>query len=503
MGRKPALLRKLAVVALGTFVLGAIGLTAGRAAPAAAPATQEDIEAGRQVYVESCAVCHGVDGDGAGPAAEHLLPRPRDFRPGLYKIRTTPSGEIPTEEDLFRVVSKGMPGTSMPGWERVLSEKERRQVVAYIRTLDEFYDPSYQPETVTVSRRVGASAESIERGRDLYSELQCFKCHGETGRGDGPSAFELEDEWGFPILPADLTQNWNFRGGGEVEDIYMRFTTGMNGTPMPAFGSDVISDEDRWHLANFVRSLSPARKPEVKAAIEAGQIDAELPVDPADSIWDQAQKFYFPLAGQIMMEPRWYTPSVTAVFVQALYNEREIALRLTWNDRTESRESDRPADGAAVQFPATLPGGLEKPYFFMGDARHPVNRWQWEAAGDSVEELTATGLGNEAPQANQSLAGRAVFQDGQWQVVFKRPLNTEDADDIAFEHGTFIPVAFTIWDGYYDESGGRAALSAWYSLYLKESASPTAYLWIPVAMLAAVAVEWGIFQVARRRTENL
>jgi DMSO reductase family type II enzyme heme b subunit len=484
---------------LGGLVLYLLLGSVGRAESRRAPVAPEELEAGRQVYLRYCAICHGVDGDGAGPAAELLQPRPRDFRQGLYKIRTTVSGDLPTDEDLFRVVSKGMPGSSMPGWEEVLSEKERWQVVAYIKTFDRFYDPDYQPESVPLSKRIAASPESIARGRELYRELECWKCHGDAGRGDGPSALELEDEWGFPILPADLTQNWTFRGGGEVEDIYMRFSTGMNGTPMPAFAEDVLSDEDRWHLANFVRSLSPERPPEVKAVIEAVPVEGELPLDPGDPVWEQVPRFYYPLVGQIMMPPRWFTPSITSVFVQAMYNEREIALRLTWNDRTQSLGDEGPPDAAAVQFPATIPEGTEKPYFYMGDLRHPVNRWHWDASANSVRELTATGPGTEVPQANQSLSGQAVFDAGQWRLVFKRPLNTGDAEDIQFEQGEFIPIAFQVWDGYYGEEGERGAVSTWYSLFLRKRTSATAYVWIPAVMLLAAAAEWGVFQLVRRR----
>lgn len=490
----------------GVVVVGLITLFllrgAGDRTAVAAPLGQPDVEAGHQVYVENCAICHGDEGDGAGPAAELLRPRPRDFREGIYKIRTTASGEPATREDLFRVISEGMPGTSMPGWRDELSERERRQVATYIQALDRFYDPEYEPEIVSPGPKVDMSAESIAQGEQLYQELECWKCHGDAGRGNGPSAFELEDDWGFPILPADLTQNWTFKGGGTVDDIYMRFSTGMNGTPMPAFGSDVINNEERWHLANYVRSLSPEQRPRVRAVVEAVRIDGELPNAPDDAAWEQARRYYYPLAGQIVMEPRLYTPSIRSVFVQALYNDDEFALRVTWNDRTENLGDDGPPDAVAVQFPSVLPEGQEKPYFILGDPDHPVNLWRWSAAGQDVEELTATGVGTESPQSDQSLAGSARFDDGQWQVVLRRSLNTDDSADIQFERETFIPVAFMVWNGYFGESGGEMSISSWYSLYLKEPTSARTYAWVPIAMLATVLVEWGIFRMARRRSRD-
>ena len=90
--------------------------------------------------------------------------------------------------------------------------------------------------------------------------MKCWECHGDEGMGDGPAAPKLKDDWGYPIEAANLTQSWNFRGGSTATDIFRTFTTGLNGTPMPAY-LDVLSDEDRWHLANFVKSMSAGKKP--------------------------------------------------------------------------------------------------------------------------------------------------------------------------------------------------------------------------------------------------
>ncbi len=55
----------------------------------------------RRVYEVNCAACHGVESDGNGPAARMFVTRPRDFRSGIFKFRSTPSGSLPTDEDLF------------------------------------------------------------------------------------------------------------------------------------------------------------------------------------------------------------------------------------------------------------------------------------------------------------------------------------------------------------------------------------------------------------------
>src|SRR5690606_21076675 len=80
---------------------------------------------GKPIYDKWCAGCHGEDGRGTGEAAAYMLPRPRDFTRALYQIRTTASGELPTDADILRVIDEGMPGTAMPGWRTLLSRSER------------------------------------------------------------------------------------------------------------------------------------------------------------------------------------------------------------------------------------------------------------------------------------------------------------------------------------------------------------------------------------------
>ena len=73
-------------------------------------------QGGKVVYDKWCAGCHGDTGAGDGFGAKTMLPHPRDFTKGIYKIRTTASGEIPTDDDLRHIIELGMPGTAMPEW---------------------------------------------------------------------------------------------------------------------------------------------------------------------------------------------------------------------------------------------------------------------------------------------------------------------------------------------------------------------------------------------------
>ena len=104
----------LAVFCGAASVVGVGGLSA-----------QDGDDLGRVTYDRWCAGCHGVDGTGNGPGAEYMLPRPRDFTQALYQIRTTGSGELPTDDDILDIIDRGMPGTTMPGWEELLSDDER------------------------------------------------------------------------------------------------------------------------------------------------------------------------------------------------------------------------------------------------------------------------------------------------------------------------------------------------------------------------------------------
>ena len=210
---------------------------------------------GKELYRFACATCHGARGKGKGPSAVVLEPRPRDFTGGVYKWRSTESGALPLDSDIFRTISRGVPGTMMPGWKDLLSEEERWSVVEYIKRFSSRFEEEgvFEDEIVKIPEPVPATTESVARGKVVYEANKCWECHGREGRGDGPSAPTLKDSWGNPIKPFDFTLG-GYRGGGTDRDIYRVFFTGLNGTPMPAYGS-TIPDEDKWPLVHYVRSL--------------------------------------------------------------------------------------------------------------------------------------------------------------------------------------------------------------------------------------------------------
>jgi DMSO reductase family type II enzyme heme b subunit len=478
-----------ALTAAALVVVVAVG-----AVTAPARAQSGDATAGKKVYDLKCAGCHGDKGDGKGPAAELLTPRPRDLTSGIYKIRTVAS-KMPTDEDLFRIVSDGMPGTSMPPW-RVLPERDRRNVVAYIKTFaaDKFKET---PKKLELPKEVASSPESIKRGKEMYEAIECHKCHGVEGRADGPSRPELKDEWGQPIAPANLAKRWNFRGGPTRLDIATRLGAGVLGTPMPTFLDSVEKPEDIWHLANYVASLGP-ETPGYASLVAVAAVGGAIPDDPDAEFWRRLPPANIPLMGQVIVDPRNFNPSIDLVAVRAVYNDREIAFHLTWDDPTESKADGKQVfnDAIALQFPPRLGPGPERPYFLMGDGSEPVYQLRWEQ-GRGVWEAAAAGPGQVRPLQGGELTGKAVFAAGQYRLVLKRPLVSQDGARLAFRASAFTPVAFGAWDGGAGDTGTKMSLTSWYYLRLEEPQSGRRFVIPPVVALISLAAMLLIVRAAR------
>lgn len=219
------------------------------------------VQEGRIIYERSCLICHGATGKGNGPAAfynsAYSASRPRDFTVGNYKFRSTVSGSLPLDQDLFRTITNGIPGY-MPSFNG-LSPEQRWQVVAYIKT---FYS-GFQEETPEAIGLVGppipSTAESVQRGKALFEQMDCSSCHGKQARGDGKVALagNLKDSRGLPISPNNLTNRTGWKNGRTARDVVRTLFTGLDGTPMPSYESQLAGHEDdAWHLANYILSLS-------------------------------------------------------------------------------------------------------------------------------------------------------------------------------------------------------------------------------------------------------
>jgi len=277
----------LSVASALILPFGAFGQ--GEQPPAAKPASHMEShignltghsEQGRELYFRYCWGCHGPHGDGNGENAPYLNILPRNFVAATFKCRSTPTGTLPTDEDLFNSVKRGFNFTNMPSW-LALTDQERANLVAFIKT----YSPRWVTEKagtpITVPTEPKLTIESIKHGGELFQKLECWKCHGQEGRGDGPSASTLTDSNDQPIRPYNFTSDNRSKCGRTNQDLYKIFMTGLDGTPMPSF-ADVVKPEDAWDLVHYLRTLqynNPSPEltlwestPEGKAIVAAKQV---------------------------------------------------------------------------------------------------------------------------------------------------------------------------------------------------------------------------------------
>ncbi|MBL6931816.1 MAG: c-type cytochrome [Rhodospirillales bacterium] len=517
--------------ALTLMALMVPGITQASTVPSGSmpKATEEFVEKGRQIYIKRCSFCHGLLGDGNGPAADYLDPRPRDFTLGTYKFRTTISGELPTDNDLFRTVSRGLPSTAMQAFDsdlikNGLSEEERWQVISYIKTFAvEFDNPDMDPiktgKTVSLPANMPPfSPELVAKGKEVFLNAKCWSCHGKAGRGDGNKEFR-KDDWGFPIRIRNVTHPWKIKGGGDVEQIYLRFTSGINGTPMPSFVK-TLSEDDRWALANYIKSLQ--HNLTSQQVLTALTVEGDVPTDPANEAWNNAQPMDMRLAGQVIVPPRWQNPSIEMVTIQAIANDRNIAFKLTWDDPFKDikhdvtkelntdeiqkvgifnsyvaangmipRALDTFRDSVALQFPVKEPSGTKKPHFLRGDSSNQVNLWIWnadvaEAGGKATVDANARGW-RQPPKIQkddqQQVVSQANWDQGQWTMVMKRALTTDDKNDVQFMPGKFIPMSINAWDGSNGEHGLVMSVSSWHYVLIEAPMPITVYIFTALGFL--------------------
>ncbi|MFQ5565346.1 MAG: ethylbenzene dehydrogenase-related protein, partial [Paracoccaceae bacterium] len=354
------------------------------------------------------------------------------------------------------------------------------------------------------------------------------------GRGDGQKAFDRKDDWGFPIRIRNLTHPWKIKGGTEVADIYMRFSTGINGTPMPSFVK-ALDEQDRWYLANFIKSLQHELTDH--QVLRALAVDGAVPDAPDDAIWAEAEPMDVRLTGQVVAAPRWQNPSIELVTLKAVFNDTEIAFLIEWDDpfrdvthnedaALEATELGRVGaynsyvaandmvprkletfrDSVALQFPVRIPEGTVKPHFMRGAASNPVQLWIWKAdleanGGRSVEEAIARGW-RQAPRAQpddqSQVSARAVWEQGRWRVVMKRPLATGESNDVQFRPGVFIPLAVNAWDGSNGEHDLIMSLSTWHFLLLEAPMPVRVYVLTVLAFLLTAGLGFWLVRLAER-----
>jgi cytochrome c oxidase cbb3-type subunit 2 len=205
------------------------------------------------IYLDNCAACHGQEGDGKGPQAARLKTKPRDFTAGNYKFRSTPTGSLPLDADIFRSISEGVRTTSMLA-QRHLSDRQRWALTEYLKTFSNRFKAERPLPPISVPARPSFSAQLRALGKMKYEESGCGECHGPTGQGDGSSASQMKDELGNSIVPTNLTLK-PFKSGPAPEDLYRTLSTGLNGTPMPSY-AEALTPNERWALVSYIVSIA-------------------------------------------------------------------------------------------------------------------------------------------------------------------------------------------------------------------------------------------------------
>ncbi|MFI5264208.1 MAG: c-type cytochrome, partial [Candidatus Kapaibacterium sp.] len=142
----------------------------------------ENATAGQDIYRKQCTPCHGVFGDGKGFLAAGFEVKPRDFRQGQYKFRSTVGGALPAMGDLEHIIRVGVPGGTMPAWGEFLTKEDIHNVAVYLTTFSERFLDAWnskkEPERLTVSAVPGNLMMLAGRGKELYTQIQCAKCNG-------------------------------------------------------------------------------------------------------------------------------------------------------------------------------------------------------------------------------------------------------------------------------------------------------------------------------------
>ena len=234
---------------------------------------------GKTTYTEYCMPCHGVNGDGKGTSAKGLQVPPRNFILGQYKFGQVVSGELPHDEDFYKILKQGLTGTAMLPWKE-LSDIQMFNLVQYIKT--------FAPEKwVGAEKKLGdvitltkdpfgdAHKESaIQKGKEIYHAVaQCWTCHrvyvsknefseisqkinGKPVTEFDPDMYHVKlqpNEYGYSSMPPEFTYD-SVRSAKTVEEIYLRLNAGVGGTSMPSW-KGTLQDDEIWAVAHYVKSL--------------------------------------------------------------------------------------------------------------------------------------------------------------------------------------------------------------------------------------------------------
>jgi len=241
-------------------------------------------ERAASLYRRYCVSCHGELGDGNGEVAQWLDPtvspgnfRPRDFTLAVFKCRSTPTGTLPTDQDLYDTIGRGLDRSNMPIWNQ-LTNQDRADLVAWIKHFSARWQSEKPGTPIQIPAEPGITPDRVKAGQDVFNKVQCWKCHGVQGMANGPSASTLQDDLGRSIAPYNFTTGERPKCGSTDADLYKIFMTGLDGTPMPSFADNIKPDE-AWDLVFYLRTLERPNKNNAKEHEIARQLGLR-PVNP-------------------------------------------------------------------------------------------------------------------------------------------------------------------------------------------------------------------------------
>jgi hypothetical protein len=222
-------------------------------------------------------------------------------------------------------------------------------------------------------------------------------------------------------------------------------------------------------------------------------VQGDLPNAADDMAWQKVSPTTIPLSGQVITRPVWPEPTVRALTVRSVHNGTDIAFLLEWQDNTKNDRLTPGTfrDGVAIG----LPLGDAPAFFCMGQLDHYINIWHWKADWQSdidrraarpsekkeggvrtfeviprrvssVEDLIGGGFSTLTTKEKQGrVQGQALWKDGVWHVVMRRPLASEEQENEA----TLVPgrvqtVSFAVWNGENKERNGQKAVAPWFQL---------------------------------------
>lgn len=465
---------------------------------------------GETVYKHMCVFCHGEDGNGGGKAMAYLYPWPRDFRKGVYKFKSTPSGSLPLDSDIYRTIAKGVPGTAMPAWGDALSDEETKSVVEYLKSFSDRFKNEKPKAPIDLGETPETTQEATENGKRLYREMRCARCHGTDLKGEGALADQLYDIWDHRAFIYDLTNPNTYKFGYEKEQIHLTLVAGIDGTPMKSYSH--LNKEERWDLAAYVRSkidMDKLEESKYETDLYSKLVDDEIDMDPDNPIWKN-----IPVHDVHMLPLSARKSPVNRIRLQSVRNEEGIAFRVQWQDPVSDKHSSRHQDfkdAVALQFALgdvlLHTHGHNEPFFGMGNRGKTVNIWQWRADWQTeietkekleyatkgmdldvmifggevnpvdalnpfrdvpVEELNAEGFGTltPQPQTKQNVLGNGAWKAGVWTVVFYRTLDSLNKWDVKFVKEQPILMGFAVWDGAHQDRNGRKVISMWQRLHV-------------------------------------